>query len=434
MVEHHIEKILRAQYFNNYVDAWYSWLSTAQVNQFLSLDDAVEGLKNLANTDGPMAQLMQAVAINIDAPNTPSDSSIAPELAKPFQALRQFAGGVDGDESVPPALHKYLKNISGSRGAIQNLAIAANAPVQAKQYAAQILNGKTQKNALYQTRATISKMLMNVHDSKEKTAIDNVLVSPVRATWQALLAEASKDVQTQWENQVLPNYQGDIVGRFPFQQDSQQDADMDSIKQFFGLQQGALWKFVHKSLQPFVKQQGMNWVANKWLGVGMGFSPSFLPGLSQAQEISSVLFSNGIQQPKFSFSLYPIPLIDVSEVTLSVNGKAYNYQNGPQQWQDMQWALSQAQQDSQLLVSKGENAQAQLDGTGIWGIFKLLDQASVSGSSSGYLLAWHMKSSDGQSMDVKMKFKTNGPASAIKGFVKTPFQLPSSVTQQVTEY
>lgn len=421
-----IGRALRTQYFSEYINAWYHWLREIRPSQFVSLQDASQGLLALAGSDGPLSELMHSVAVNINLPISESNSDTASELIIPFQPLRKFANS----EVNMPSLDKYLHDIKTVSAEMKALSVDPNSSKKAKTYAVNILRGSAGDKQLYKTRTDVSRMLVDVKNQQAKHAIDNVLVTPLRAAWQALLYEAAKDLQVQWENQVLPNYQNNIVGNFPFQHDSDQDSDIDGVRSFFGLQNGALWQFVRKDLQNLVVRKGLQWRANSWLGVAMPFSPDFLPGLDQAQQISTVLFSRSETNPSYSISVYPIPLVDISDSVLNINGKAYHYRNGPQQWHTLNWHAQDNQQMSQLIVNRRDGeAQAQISGSGIWGFIKLLNTARITRVGSGYSLRWHLHTSDGRYVTLSMRFRTNGSASLVRAFVDKPFELPNRITE-----
>ncbi len=426
-MEKQLIQALRKDYFRDYINTWNQWLSEIQLNNFLSLDDASRGLQTLSLSNGPLANLFQNIADNLSVENTPDDSSIAPEMAQAFNPVIKFLG--DGSTlGLNSNMKAYFANLSKIQNKLHSMAISGDTANEAHQYASDILQANSSDNQLYQARSKITDMVNNISDQTARTSIDNLLISPLSASWKVILTEAAQGVQTQWESQVLPTYQGAIATRFPFNPGSGQDVDINSVKQFLELNTGSFWQFVNTSLKPFVQLQGTEWRTATWLGIGMNFNSNLISQLNQAQQISLLLFSN--DTPQFAYSIYPIPESNITELQFTANGKVYRYQNGPQEWQSMQWSSSDSQQGAQILVQKGAGiAQAQLDAQGLWSLFHLLDKASRVKQGNQYIFTWQLSGNDGQAITAKLKFRTDSAADAVQAFVAKPFTLPNSIIQ-----
>lgn len=196
----------------------------------------------------------------------------------------------------------------------------------------------------------------------------------------------------------------------------------------FDPQQGVLWKFVSQQLGTFLQIENVHWQLRTWLSVGMPFTTEFMQKLQQAQDISTLLFSN---DGKFSYAIYPIPEPTLSQVKLTSNGVVYSYHNGPQLWTNKTWNAKVEHPFSQLLIERNDHeSQASIEGSGLWGLFKIFQQAQISKQQSGYLLAWKVTFSNGRRQTVSLLFKTNSPVSAIDAFVTEPFTLPKEIIKK----
>lgn len=405
-----INRELQMRYFQDYITNWNNWLVNFQIRQFMSLSDAENGINLLTKFSSPLSDILDAVAKNFDISDLPDTAT---DMQDAYQLL-----------SNSSTRHNYLSAVRQSIQDVKTIKVSDNVPLAAQKFAAQILLNTTSSSSLYKARGEITQLLSGQQKSGLYKGLDYTLTSPLRAVWQAILAQAAVEIQKQWQINVLPNYQAELAGRYPFNP-SGIDADYTSVEQFFDLSQGVLWKFTHKELDGFLQLQTVQWDLRTWLDVGLPLSSDFLAKLEQAQQISMLLFSN---QGKFSYAIYPIPAASLSQITLRSNGAEYIYRNGPQLWTNKVWHAESEHPFSQLLVERNDKeAQASIDGNGIWGLFRVLAQANITKQGQVYHLIWNLKFSDGHQKSVNLLFKTNSPASAIQAFVSQPFVLPKYI-------
>lgn len=419
-----------ATYFKAYLQAWFSWMQQLRIKQFDSLSDASDGLIKLSKSDGPMVELLASIADNLQIKDAQSHWQLfAKDNEAPiiYKTLMGADGIINSDlvDNNTDLVKQYLQAVSDVQTDVENISVSSNQEQAADKYAKAILTGNAGDNKLYQARIAIGHLTENIAQNQTQNAVSSVLLAPLRAAWQAILITAEKQIQTNWQNQVIPAYENEIAGKAPFDNNGP-DISMAQIQSFFDPSKGAYWQFVNKQLLPYVNVNGMHWSTNNWLGIGMPLSRNFMESLDQAQNITTTLFGNDSTSPKFYYSLYPIPEPHISQVKLYVNNQHFVYANGPQQWSFYHWAENQSPQQTILSVNKDDGeAQARLYAGGMWSLFKLLSKAhDLRKIGSHYLVHWEIQASDGSTVRIGMRFRTDGPADSVAGFVLHPFKPP----------
>jgi type VI secretion system protein ImpL len=417
-------------YFQAYLQAWYQWMTNLRLKKFSSLSDASDALIQLSKDDGPMVKVLQTIANNLQIKDPDSHwrlfskNNEAPVIYKSLTGTDNFISS-DLSVKLTDAMKQYLQAIQSVQADVENIAVSSDQEQGADKYSRAILSGSTNANNLFQARLKISQLLENANNKVAQGALSNVLLAPLRASWQALLMSAQKNIQRNWQAQIIPSFENEIAGKVPFAA-SGPDIDMAPVQSFFAPKSGSYWQFVNKQLVPYVQQEGLSWQLNTWLGIGMPLSADFMSNLQQAQQISSVLFSNGTSTQKFFYSLYPIPEPRISELDFTVNNQQFSYVNGPQQWHYYHWAASQNPQQAVLTVVENDGeARARMYEGGPWALFKLLRKAdSLQRHGNYYIAKWSLQSSTGNTLHNVLHFRTDGPADAIAAFVTHDFKPP----------
>jgi type VI secretion system protein ImpL len=429
-----LEQQLTQYYFNAYLHAWYRWMNHLSLHHFSSLSDARDALKTLSSSNGAMVSLFNTIADNLDIHDQGHPLSLFTEnngAGKIQKAFKNESDFINNDTSLllNKNLKAYLASIDDINPDLKNIEDSSNPSQAAQQYTINLLQGNNQ-GKLFAAHALITQLMDNETNSQAKKAMENLLSIPLRGAWQSLLTTAGDNIQTQWEATILPIYQSELQGRFPFEKDGD-DMSLDLMRSVFDPQTGAYWRFVNQHLVPYVVQEGSHWKLNTWLGVGMNFSPAFLQNLQQASDITGALFSNGSNPTTFYYSLYPIDQKNIKNVGLLVNGtQRFAYEsNAPSMWSHFMWTDAQTEQSSHLMIIKTEgDAEAEIQTTGIWSLFKLLDQASnITHQGTQYVVTWKLTANDGSEVNAVLGFKTDGPGDAINGLVKNPFNPPREV-------
>ncbi len=429
---------IRARYFADYVDHWLTFLGSVRPEPYASLEEAAPKLLRSARSYGPIGELMQVAARNVNLYESPAPDlglepgnsvdprSRVPELQAPFADLRRFANPGE-NKSTSDLVHQYLLLLTELKNATARLSASADLARDAERYAAQVLSSNGSDSELY--RAWVSTgSLLNGTGAATRQALEPLLTQPISDLWRSIVVLAREQIQSRWRAVVIGAYQERLRGRFPFAADGA-DASLDDVSAFFRPDDGILWGFVNDRLGPYLERTREGWRGRSWLGVRPGFTPSFLGGLEAAQAITDALFRDGGSRPEVVFHLYPLPAAGLSEIVLESNGQSYRYRNGPQEWRRFQWP-GDLQRIGALVagtISRG-NARAELEASGPWGLFHLLRDAEITSQTSTiFKLEWQLTVGSRAPVPVRFMVRAGRQDSLFGGSLMSGFALPGSL-------
>lgn len=433
-----LEAGIRRRYFTDYAEHWLRFLAEVRPVRYASLDEAASVLLRYARSDGPIGELMQATARNINlfeqAPpgasgRLPDDLSArarVPELETPFADLRRFANPSE-NKSTSDLVNQYLLLLTELKNATEQLAASADLARDAEQYAARVLSGGGSDSELY--RAWVSTAsLLNGTGATTQEAIKPLLTEPVANLWRRVVTLARGEIEARWRTEVVGAYRERLQGQFPFAGDGP-DAAIEDVGAFFRPRRGILWSFVGDALSPYLEPTADGWRQRSWLGVRPGFSREFLDSLQAARSITQALFRDGGGEPTVVFHLYPLPTSGLSEILLESNGESYRYRNGPQQWRRFQWPGDQQRIGARVAgtISRGA-ARAELEAAGPWGVFHLFRDAELDARSRTVFRAqWQLRVGSRDPVPVRFMVRSDQDHQLFGGDLLRGFAPPRSL-------
>ncbi|KIH76527.1 type VI secretion system protein ImpL [Geoalkalibacter ferrihydriticus] len=437
-----LEKEIRQIYFADYAEAWFGLLESVRIAPFTSLEDASRKILTLARSDGPIGELMRVVSRNINLADgvNPGIEALAaavedeqratrnlvPELDGPLRDLRKFCDPAD-KMTVSLLVNQYLLAISAMQGEIERLGAAVDVPREAAGYAANILTGGGASSELYKSWVSTTSLLGGI-EARTRRVAGNLLMAPLRQSWQVILGQTRKDLQRSWRNSVYAAYGQKVEGRFPFSAQGR-DAALVDVTDFFRPEDGVLWDFVNNNLAPFLTRERNGWRQKTWLDQGPGFNRNLLSGLERAQLISASLFRRGSDEPEVQFYLYPMPSRGLSEMYLESNGQHYRYRNEPQEWRQFRWPGDMGRLGARIhgLTGLG-TGRAELGFEGVWGIFHLLDRADLTvESGTHYLSVWDLDDGNGRPVTVQFRIRADRENNIFERGLFSKLNLPESI-------
>lgn len=436
-----LEQQIRQRYFADYVQAWYDFLGGIEVQRDRSVSDSANKLVLFASTDGPIAELFKLVDDNINLQEVswrqddtnpklyqkiPIKGSKVKELERPFEDMRRFTTPAE-KMPVSDLLNKYLIALTALQGEFEQLRNTSEQKREAELIAANVLSGKGNSTAVYQTWATTTGIL-NGSDPRNRQVIEPVFMAPIKDSWRMLLGGAVAEVQGKWASLVLADYEERIRGRFPFVENGP-DAALEDVSEFFHPNDGVLWAFVRDHLGAYIYKHNGEWRERSWMGMSPGFNRSFISALNNSEHITNSLFKRGGTSPEMTFYLYPMPTPGISEITLETNGQMYRYRNEPQEWRKFEWpGPTDRTGASVVAISEKQNLRAEENQYGTWGIFHLLRKARVvKEQGTQYLSEWKMESYNGKPVTVSFRVKADRTENLLQPDLFTNFSIPRKI-------
>ena len=436
-----LEQQIRQRYFADYVRAWYDFLAGVEVQRDLSLSDSANKLVLFSHTDGPVAELFNLIDDNInlqevswrqDENNSkiykkfPIKGTKVKELERPFEDMRRFSTPAE-KMPVSDLINKYLIALAALQGEFEQLRNTSEQKREAELIAANVLSGKGNSTAVYQTWATTTG-IVNGSEARNRHVIEPLLMAPIKDSWRMLLGGAIAEVQGKWASLVLSDYEERIRGRFPFV-DNGPDAALEDVSEFFHPNDGVLWAFVRDHLGAYLYKHNGEWRERSWMGLSPGFNRNFIDALNNSQRISNSLFKRGAVSPEMTFYLYPMPTPGMSEITLETNGQMYRYRNEPQEWRKFEWpGQTERTGASVVAISEKQNLRAEENQYGTWGIFHLLRKARVvKEQGTQYLSEWKMESYNGKPVTVSFRVKADRTENMLQPDLFNNFSIPRKI-------
>jgi type VI secretion system protein ImpL len=171
-------------------------------------------------------------------------------------------------------------------------------------------------------------------------------------------------------------FQSKLSGRYPCTPGGP-DASLEDFESFFS-PSGIFWTFYRENLANVVSEDGQ-----QMFDSGVPLSNEFRGALRRAYRIRGALFRAG-DQAGFTLSLRPgNPRRDPAtgiisrETRLEIGGEPLVWQIGVQTWHEVSWPGPNQAQGASLDFRASNATATPLRAEGIWGFFRLLNEAEI---------------------------------------------------------
>ncbi len=413
-------------YANRYSESWTQLLESVQYADARDMGQSAEMLKLLAKGDSPLFKLLRGVRDETVLPAAP-DSPFG-RVSTDFAILKDFfetRGG--GADRVTGFLTRFFQKKPGEggdalaqnqspsavyQGFLQASQIEINKVAQPGAPAADIrklmASGDDTTNPLRQLVAYAQSLQEFYGEAPAAAPTARLLAAPITGA-RAIVASRGLNpaMATAWKAQVLEPFQRALAGKYPFAA-SREEASLDDFAEAFG-PTGYVWTYYEQNLAAFLNEDGSPKGAEK-----PPVSAALISFYEQAFRVRQAFFSAG-GSAALNFTLRTSSQdIDqgglvVRRIVFGVGGATAIYSMGPPIEESLRWPGDDPTSGAALRVvaaapldpkkkRKKNDPEPMLDipgktGVGLWGLFRLLDQASnVSDSGSGGRASWTFES------------------------------------------
>jgi type VI secretion system protein ImpL len=425
-------------YFSDYLRQWQDLLADIQFKSFDSPDAALDLLQVLSGPASPLRALTATVVreLALDRPPGQAETGKPPE----DKSLTDRIAGILGTAGAPIAAAiqpcspdprllgfgaQYQRELAGPEGAIPPLdkTLSAvndlyghmNAIVRAREASP---DGNVPQNLKDQIGTVVNQLQV---DAARKPPPFNTLLNKLALDSADIVRSPRDRLNAQWKTaQIAPFFQDNLNGRYPLVRSSIQwsgagpgaapaalpantiqwagqtpgagvsrslagppDAALVAFGRFFG-PNGLMDRFFKQSLQPYVDTASGAWRWRGPTGPEQSIAPEALQAFQRAIAVRDAMFAGNSQTPAIRFQLIPLELSgDASRIVLEVDGQTLAYSAGQAaRAVNLQWtgASGQARLEFQPPAASGPS---QLNETGPWAWFKILDQAQIQPMGSG---------------------------------------------------
>jgi len=446
------------QYVSNYISIWQNAIDQVTVVDFDSVQRAQQVMKVLAAPDTPLIELAKAVQTNTQLPipgsSSTGDSSgdsggsgggdgsggggaaggsggssggsgnpvtaavkgaagkaagaaaqqafgdmawPGDQIARPFAPVVALLGnssaspgGAAGASAAPagtttlPQLQQLIGSVFGT---IDSIAAAPDAGAAALQYVSKRATDQSQ-DALSQLRSQSATL-----PSPYGSIMSDISVQ----SWRVLIGLAYQNVNTNWQQQVIPACSSLLDDRFPISNSSNEVTLADFTEMF--RQGGTIDQFYTTYVKPFVKQQGSQLVAASFDGQTMGFSDQTLAMFQRAAQIRAAFFGGGATLG-VKFSITPSFLSpDALRSVFTLDKTSITYRHGPPRTTDLSWPTLGDASTSSVIITLVEGGTVKEQRTGAWALFRLLYTTGMRRSGASDQYTFSVSNKDGARAD-----------------------------------
>lgn len=439
-----LEQSIRRLYFSDYSNHWTNLISQTEAVKRSHVSDSIATVKAIAEEDGLLASLFNAVAENLSLSEVPQVTLKTPDgdgenqddgislpkapVISTFAALskdlRELVKDSD-DSGVADLLETYLTEVAPLASELDGIRVAADVDKEAYLYAAGVLSGNAKSKKLYTSWINVDNLLKQ-QSTQTQALVGDLFTSPLKTVWIGMVDASERSLQSAWQDTVYRTYQKSIQGRFPFSK-SGADAAVRDVTQFFDPNAGELWEFVNADLKPFVQVRSGNWKVRTWLGYGLSFNRDVFQGVNSASNIVNNLFDEQ-SAATMRYWVTPMPTPGVSESILEVDDYVYRYRNEPEEWREFNWSLETSQfARVQVQLNSGSGfADQSYDGP--WAFIKLLRNSQVTAlSDTQFQLTFPLEMANGQTVSARYRIKADRDRSVLNVNALSNFYLPGNL-------
>lgn len=374
-------------YHKDYRAHWNRFLSAVDVIPPDGVAVAANRVHDLADRSSPLVRLLDVAASNLRFKTANSGESSPKELAAiedDFAALHAlFTVQGEGDNAKRP-MDAYLIQLNGVLETLQQRQQSGDVGSSSVQFAKSVLGGTlTEKNAIAEACAfaDLHGSGLSGSDMESTTAVGTLLKRAPEAGWRGILADAQRMLDVAWGNDVWGPFHDTLNGKYPFQSGGP-DAPLAEFTRFFG-PGGVFWNFYDADLAPFLDRDGN---AKVMFRHGLLISPESATAIAKAQEFRRALFSDEAAPGKLGLTFRVKP-----EQTTKVSGQApyvrttrfsigetrIVYDMGLSKETKVSWPGAQGVEGAAVAVTMDGNEPGELNESGPWGLFKLMDKSKI---------------------------------------------------------
>lgn len=328
-------------------------------------------------------------------------SHSAPKHTQDYQKARELAHSMYQSQAIPKLvdlIQQQTSPESGENASLFNQEIASKFTELSLISHSSMRNLTLSLNELEQFLATLS-----IVNDQGKTAFTltkarfegDTLINPLSAlynnakqfpapvsiwakqiaddTWFTLISDCKNYINQQWQQSVLHDYQDSIAQRYPFNTSGQQDIAIADFDRFFA-SHGVLNNFIDQYLKPFLDTSQPQWTLKETNNYVLPISSDVLNELIRANIVTNMFFPNQSETSKIDFSLQKLSLDPiVGSLHLSIGERSLVDTQTSDSFTQFGWP----EMNAKLTLNSIEGNQYDLEETGPWAFFKMLQKVNV---------------------------------------------------------
>lgn len=469
-----IQKALVTQYKMEYAKEWLEFVEGVNISELGSFEQAVlsmnkfgdpqeSPISKLINTlyeqtswDNPslinegmkraqrgligwfketiLRQSPAGVNVKVDVNGNKSQIPLGP-VGTEFAGVARLVVAKDKNASL---MRGYMESLSKLRSRFNQIKNQGDPGPGAKQLMQQTLEGSGSE--LSEALKYVDEQMLVGMTDVQRRAIRPLLVRPLIQAFAVIIKPTEAELNKAWAALVYEPFQKKLAGKYPFTADSRIEAGNAEIGMLFGAE-GATAKFVTTEMGNLVVRRGDTLAPKTWAEMGIGLSPEVIAGFPSWV---APLSSGGVATPTNAassdaqtvFQIRPLPIGQVTEYTIDIDGQVLRYRNTQAQWADFVWPNQQGTPGARIVATTFDGRTIEVANfPGRFGLEKLINSAQRKHKENGvFELSW---SNGATTVSIDLKIISSpqvaasaGAAPPTQGF--KGMRLPSVVTVPVT--
>lgn len=347
-----INTIVQKTYERHYLEQWQQALDNISIKPFVNINQAISSLELLTSKESPLPKLLDIVY-----DNTSEVSHDQVQIASKFTNLNSFSHEASSSSWLKTV--EELNNIHEYLVKIQQSANQDNAALQA---AKEAMDGKENPIQILSREAL-----------KAPQPLQRWLLSLADYCWNVIVIGAHNELNANWKNSVVNQYNANIKGRYPLEQNYKSQIDIASFDAFFG-PDGVLDNYFNQYLKPFVNTNNQKWTAYNVNGHSIKISQDTIDIFQKAQAIKKDFFPQEAKSASFNFSIKPLTLTSkASSIQFILGNQHITYSHGPQETEQVTWPLPFNAESANILITNFDGNQFAKSNSGPWSLFQIFD-------------------------------------------------------------
>lgn len=345
---------LAARYTSDYLSEWRTYLRSASIARYRSLQEAAAKLNLISNNNSPLLALIYLVSHNT--------AVTSPQIKDEFQPAQALVLPDSADKLVSPGNTSYLNGLISLQGSVSQLAqnpAAANDPTQT----GPVTSAAIAAHAAARQTAQAFTIDQQAHVDQTVLALMEDPINSVEA-----LARGAGAAQANGGGKSFCASYAQTMSKFPFTPGAPIDATPAEVAALLQPGTGALWQFYNANLKTLLVQQGPTYAAAP--NAPMKVNAAFVHFFNQAAALSATLFPAGATTPSLTFTAHVLPSKGIQSATFVVDAQRLA---GADSTKSFTWS-GQSAQSAQLLGSIGGTDVSFQQFTGTWALFHLVEK------------------------------------------------------------
>ncbi|MCW8451266.1 type IVB secretion system protein IcmF [Legionella quinlivanii] len=242
-------------------------------------------------------------------------------------------------------------------------------------------------------------------------------------TWFIFINESRDFLNKQWNKRVYSVYKNSIAKRYPLDPAEKEEIGLEDFDHFFS-PHGTLNSFVTHYLKPFLDTSHAQWQPKELNGYMMPVSTDLINELIRANVISNMFFPDDSETSRIDFSLQKINLDPVvSNFQLTIGETSLSDNQNSESDTEFTWP----QRGAKLSLSSIEGNHYELEESGTWAFFKMLQKVNVlvdSNDSSSLQILFEVNGNSGRYL-----LKTQNQINPFSPGILTGFSLKKDIAK-----